>query len=277
MALNERIAELRERVRQQRPLIHHITNFVVMNDTANVTLHIGGLPVMAHAREEVAEMVAMAGALVLNPGTLSPDWIEAMLVAGKRANELGIPIVLDPVGAGATTLRTTSNRRLLEELQIAVVRGNSGEIGALAGMGGVVKGVEAVVEADDPAAAAQALAQQYHTVVAVTGRRDIVTDGTRVFAVDNGHEWLKTLTGTGCAATTVIAAFAAVERDYALAAAAGLACFGLAAELAAEQARGPASFKMAFYDAIYHLSPEQIHAGSRVTVLSDDQSIAVAG
>ncbi|WP_322511282.1 hydroxyethylthiazole kinase [Chloroflexus sp.] len=277
MALNERIAELRERVRQQRPLIHHITNFVVMNDTANVTLHIGGLPVMAHAREEVAEMVAMAGALVLNPGTLSPDWIEAMLVAGKRANELGIPIVLDPVGAGATTLRTTSNRRLLEELQIAVVRGNSGEIGALAGMGGVVKGVEAVVEADDPAAAAQALAQQYHTVVAVTGRRDIVTDGTRVFAVDNGHEWLKTLTGTGCAATTVIAAFAAVERDYALAAAAGLACFGLAAELAAEQARGPASFKMAFYDAIYHLSPEQIHAGARVTVLSDDQSIAVAG
>lgn len=277
MTLNERIAELREQVRQQRPLIHHITNFVVMNDTANVTLHIGGLPVMAHAREEVAEMVAMAGALVLNPGTLSPDWIEAMLLAGKRANELGIPIVLDPVGAGATTLRTTSNRRLLEELQIAIVRGNSGEIGTLAGMGGVVKGVEAVVEADDPTAAAQALAQQYHTVVAVTGRRDIVTDGTRVFAVDNGHEWLKTLTGTGCSATTVIAAFAAVERDYVLAAAAGLACFGLAAELATPQAHGPASFKVAFYDALYHLSADQICAGARVTVLSEDQSIAVAG
>lgn len=276
MTLNERIAELRERVRQQRPLIHHITNFVVMNDTANVTLHIGGLPVMAHDREEVAEMVAMAGALVLNVGTLSPDWIEAMLIAGKRANELGIPIVLDPVGAGATSLRTASNRRLLEELRVAVVRGNSGEIGALAGMGGVVKGVEAVVAADDPVAAAQALAQQYQTVVAVTGKRDIVTDGSRVLAVDNGHEWLTTLTGTGCSATTVVAAFAAVERDYVLAAAAGLACFGLAAELAVPQAHGPASFKVAFYDAIYHLSAEQIRAGVRVTSLSDDQSIAVA-
>lgn len=276
MTLNERIAELRERVRQQRPLIHHITNFVVMNDTANVTLHIGGLPVMAHDREEVAEMVAMAGALVLNVGTLSPDWIEAMLIAGKRANELGIPIVLDPVGAGATSLRTASNRRLLEELRVAVVRGNSGEIGALAGMGGVVKGVEAVVAADDPVAAAQKLAHQYQTVVAITGKRDIVTDGSRVLAVDNGHEWLTTLTGTGCSATTVVAAFAAVERDYVLAAAAGLACFGLAAELAAPQAHGPTSFKVAFYDAIYHLSAEQIRAGVRVTNLSDDQSIAVA-
>jgi len=266
MTLNERIAALREQVRQRRPLIHHITNFVVMNDTANVTLHIGGLPVMAHDREEVAEMVTAAGALVLNVGTLSPDWIEAMLIAGRRANELGIPIVLDPVGAGATTLRTTSNRRLLEELRIAIVRGNSGEIGALAGMGGVVKGVEAVVEADDPLAAAQALARQYQTVVAVTGRRDIVTDGTRVFMVDNGHEWLKTLTGTGCSATTVIAAFAAVERDYPLAAAAALACFGLAAEIAAPAARGPASFKVAFYDAIYHLSADQIRTGARVTL-----------
>ncbi|RMG52583.1 MAG: hydroxyethylthiazole kinase [Chloroflexi bacterium] len=268
MTLNERIAELRERVRQQRPFIHHITNFVVMNDTANVTLHIGGLPVMAHDRAEVAEMVTAAGALVLNVGTLSPDWIEAMLIAGRRANELGIPIVLDPVGAGATSLRTASNRRLLEELQIAVVRGNSGEIGALAGMGGVVKGVETVVEVDDPTAAAKALAQQYRTVVAVTGRQDVVTDGKRVFLVDNGHEWLKTLTGTGCSATTVIAAFAAVEREYPFAAAAALACFGLAAELAAPAARGPASFKVAFYDAIYHLSADQIRAGARVTAVA---------
>jgi hydroxyethylthiazole kinase len=266
MTLNERIAALREQVRQQRPLIHHITNFVVMNDTANVTLHIGGLPVMAHDRAEVAEMVTAAGALVLNVGTLSPDWIEAMLIAGRRANELGIPIVLDPVGAGATTLRTTSNRRLLEELQISIVRGNSGEIGALAGMGGVVKGVETVVEVDNPLAAAQALARQYQTVVAVTGRRDIVTDGTRVFMVDNGHEWLKTLTGTGCSATTVIAAFAAVERDYPLAAAAALACFGLAAEIAAPAARGPGQFQSGVLRCIYHLSADQIRTGARVTL-----------
>ncbi|WP_298816751.1 hydroxyethylthiazole kinase [Chloroflexus sp.] len=264
MTLVERIAELRERVRQQRPLLHHITNFVVMNDTANVTLHIGGLPVMAHSREEVAEMVAAAGALVLNPGTL--EWLDAMLLAGNRANELGIPIVLDPVGAGATRPRTATMLRLLEELQIAVVRGNGGEIGALSGMGGEVKGVEAVAEPEHPLLAAQELARRYGTVVASTGRQDIVTDGTRVMLVDNGHEWLRTLTGTGCAATTVVAAFAAVERDYVLATAAALACFGLAAELAAPQAQGPASFKVAFYDAIYHLSADQIRAGARVSV-----------
>lgn len=264
MNLNERIAELREQIRQQRPLLHHITNFVVMNDTANVTLHIGGLPVMAHAREEVAEMVAAAGALVLNPGTLTPDWVESMLVAGKRANELGIPIVLDPVGAGATTLRTESNRRLLEALKIAVVRGNSGEIGALTGMGGVVKGVETVVEVDNPVEVARTLARRYGTTVAVTGPRDIVTDGERVFGVDNGHPMLKTITGTGCAATTMIAAFVAVERDVVLAATAALVCFGLASELAASRAAGPASFKVALFDAIYHLSREQILAGAKV-------------
>lgn len=267
--LSETIAELLGKIRRQKPLIHHITNFVVMNDTANVTLALGALPVMAHAKEEVAEMVATAGALVLNPGTLTPEWVESMLVAGKRANELGIPIVLDPVGAGATTLRTESNRRLLEELNIAIVRGNSGEIGALAAMGGVVKGVETVVEVDDPVQVAKTLAQRYGTTIAITGPRDIVTDGVRVFGVDNGHLMLKTITGTGCSATTMIAAVTAVEQDYVLAAVAGLAWFGLAAELAAAVAHGPGSFKVALHDAIYNLSREQILAGVRVTELSE--------
>jgi hydroxyethylthiazole kinase len=265
--LNEKIAQLREQVRQQRPLLHHITNFVVMNDTANVTLHIGALPVMAHAREEVAEMVQAAGALVLNPGTLSPDWVESMLVAGHRANELDIPIVLDPVGAGATSLRTQSNLRLLRELKIAIVRGNSGEIGALTGLGGVVKGVETVEEVKEPEEVAKTLARQYGVTTAITGPRDIISDGQRVVAVDNGHPMLKTITGTGCAATTMIAAFAAVERDYVLAAAAGLACYGLAAELAVAEARGPATFKVALFDAIYNLSAEQIIRGAKVHYL----------
>ncbi|HID64506.1 MAG TPA: hydroxyethylthiazole kinase [Anaerolineae bacterium] len=265
--LCEKIAQLRERVRQQRPLLHHITNFVVMNDTANVTLHIGGLPVMAHAREEVAEMVEAADALVLNAGTLTSDRVESMLVAGRKANELGIPVVLDPVGAGATSLRTESNLRLLNELRIAVVRGNSGEIGALTGLGGVVKGVETMVEVEEPEEVAKALARRYGLTTAIAGPRDIVTDGQRVVAVDNGHPMLKTITGTGCAATTMIAAFAAVEDDYVLAAAAGLVCFGLAAELAAAQARGPASFKVALFDAIYNLSTEQILKGGRVQYL----------
>jgi len=312
--LGRATAEMLARIRQRKPLLHHITNFVVMNDTANVTLHVGALPVMAHAREEVAEMVAAAGALVLNPGTLTPEWVEAMLIAGRRANELGIPVVLDPVGAGATTLRTQANQRLLRELKIAVLRGNSGEVGALAGMGGVVKGVESVVDVADPIMVAKTLAKNVGAdsvvpnvgadsvvprgrigdgpyvapsqglVVAITGKQDVISDGERVVLVDNGDPWLKTITGTGCMATTMIAAFCAVEQDHLLAASGGLIAFGLAAELAAAvgqvakpasdtaaiesrptglPAFGPASFKTALFDAIYNLTAEQIMAGAK--------------
>jgi hydroxyethylthiazole kinase len=265
--INDQSAEALSRIRREKPLLHHITNFVVMNDTANVTLQVGALPVMAHAAEEVAEMTSLAGALVLNPGTLTPTWVESMLIAGRKANELGIPIVLDPVGAGATTLRTRSNLRLLDELKIAVVRGNSGEIGALSGAGGVVKGVESVVDVADPVTVAQSMARQRGTVVAITGKRDFISDGRRVLGVDNGHELLKTNTGTGCMATTMIAAFAAVERDYLVAAAAGLACFGLAAELAALKAQGPATFKVALFDQLYNMTPELLAEGARIVEL----------
>jgi hydroxyethylthiazole kinase len=266
----ELVAEMLERIRRERPLIHHITNFVVMNDTANVTLALGALPVMAHAREEVAEMVRAAGALVLNPGTLTPERVESMLIAGRRANELGIPIVLDPVGAGATRLRTESNLRLLEELDIAILRGNPGEIGALAGIGGRVRGVESVGELKDPLEVARGMAVRFKTTVAITGRRDIISDGERAIAVDNGHIMLKTITGTGCMATTAIAAFAAVEGDYLLAATAGLVCFGLAAELAAAEAKGPGSFKVALFDSLYNLSAEQLMAGAKVCYLGEE-------
>lgn len=267
MDLVEKIAELWPRIRQQRPLLHHITNMVVMNDTANVSLAVGGLPVMAHAKEEVAEMVSAAGALILNPGTLTPQWIESMLIAGQRANELGIPIILDPVGAGATRLRTEANLRLLDELKIAIVRGNSGEVGALTGMGGVVKGVESVVEVDDPAAVARTLAQQRGVTVAITGKRDFISDGEQVIGVDNGDPWLKTITGTGCMATTVVGACAAVEQDRLLAATAALVIFGLAAELAGARAAGPGSFKAALFDELYNLTPEKILGGAKVTTL----------
>jgi hydroxyethylthiazole kinase len=222
---------------------------------------------MAHAKEEVADMVSMAGALVLNPGTLTPQWVDSMIIAGQRANQLGIPIVLDPVGAGATPLRTESSLRLLKELKIAIVRGNSGEIGALTGLGGVVKGVESVVEVEDPITVAKTLAQKYGVTVAITGARDIISDGERVMAVDNGHPMLKTITGTGCMATTMIAAFAAAEGDYLLAATGGLVSFGLAAEIAALQAKGPGSFKVALFDALYNLSREQLLDGAKAIFL----------
>lgn len=263
--INRRVAEILPRIRAEKPLIHHITNLVVMNDTANVTLHMGGLPVMAHDIEEMAEMVSMAGALVLNNGELG--WHASMLEAGREANRRSIPIVLDPVGAGATGPRTQTATWLLEKLSIQVVRGNAGEIGVLSGMGGEVKGVESVGVAEDLTVIAREMARKYNTVAAITGKRDIISDGQRVLGVDNGHVWLPTLTGTGCMATTVIAAFAAVERDYLIAAAGGLAAYGLAAELAAPLARGPASFKVAFLDQLYNLTPEQVAEGVRIVEL----------
>lgn len=262
----QRAAEALAKIRETKPLIHHITNFVVMNDTANVTLHVGALPVMAHAKEEVCEMVRLAGALVLNPGTLNPEWVEAMVLAGREARALGIPVVLDPVGAGATSLRTEANLRLLREVRPTIVRGNAGEIAALTGAGGTVKGVESIGGPEDLGALAREAAQAWNCTVAVTSAVDYVSDGTRLAAVENGSPWLKTLTGTGCTATTLVAAFAAVEEDALVAGASGLACLGYAAEVAAAEARGPASFKVALYDALYNLTPEALKKNARVTL-----------
>ena len=260
----ETVAALRERVRRQRPLLHHLTNMVTVNDVANATLAVGGLPVMARALEEVTAMVESADALVLNLGTPSREDLEAMVAAGRRANERSIPIVLDPVGVGATPFRADAAQRLLAELEVAIVRGNAGEIGALAGMGGRLRGVEAVEGLADPVATATALARAHGTVVALTGARDIVADGQRVVAVDNGHPLLKAITGAGCMATAVVAAFAAVELDRLHAAAGGLAFFGLAAERAASEARGPGSFRVALFDALYRLSSEEVRAGAKI-------------
>lgn len=261
-------AELLVRLRSKRPLIHHITNMVVMNDTANMTLHIGGQPVMSHAKEEVIEMVGAAGALVLNIGTLTPDLVESMLLAGHRANELGIPIILDPVGAGATKLRTESSLRILRELHVAIVRGNSGEIGALTGLGGLVKGVDSVSDAGDPITAVKAMAKMFGVTAIITGARDHISDGKRVTGVDSKHLMLKTCTGTGCMSTSVVAAFAAVERDYVHAATAALTCYGLAAEYAAKKSAGPGSFKVALFDSVYNLTPEKVLRDGRALYLN---------
>jgi hydroxyethylthiazole kinase len=264
----ERTAEILERVRALRPMIHHITNWVVMNDTANATLALGALPVMAHAREEVEEMASVAGALVLNPGTLYPELVDAMLMAGRRANERDVPVVYDPVGVGATRFRNETGARILKDLRIGVIRGNSGEIGALAGAGGVVKGVDSVEGVADPQAVARDLALRRATTVAITGKRDILSDGTRVLGVDNGHPLLQMVTGTGCMATTVVAVFCAVEKDRLLAATCALACYGLAAERAARAVRGPGSFRTALLDELYRTTPQVLVKGVRVVELA---------
>jgi hydroxyethylthiazole kinase len=251
-------------VRTQRPLVHHITNFVVMNITANITLSAGGLPVMAHAKEEVEEMVSSAQSLVLNLGTLWPDQVEAMLLAGRRANQRGIPVVLDPVGAGATQFRTESAERLLRELSIAVVRGNAAEIAVLAGLDAKISGVEAMDTNGNAAEIALAFARRRNCVAAVTGPVDVVTDGKRLMRIANGHAMMRTVTGTGCMATSVLACCAAVERDSTLAAAAALAVYGLAGELAADRATGPGTFQMHLFDALASLTEDQVRAGARI-------------
>jgi hydroxyethylthiazole kinase len=252
------------RIRKRRPLIHHITNFVVMNTTANITLCAGALPVMAHAIEEVEEMVAAAGALVLNIGTLWPAQIEAMLAAGHRANQLGIPIVLDPVGAGATGLRTDSSCRLLDTLSIAVVRANLAEMATLGGVKAEISGVESIGVAEDAATVATRFARSRGVVAAVTGAVDVVTDGTRLVRIANGHPLMGTVTGTGCMSTAVVAACVAVERDHVTAAASALAAYGVAGEIAASRAQGPGTFAMHLFDALAALTPDVMQERMRL-------------
>jgi hydroxyethylthiazole kinase len=256
--------DLRE-LRERKPLVHQITNYVVMNETANATLALGALPVMAHATEEVEEMAGVAGALVLNIGTLSKHWIEAMLLAAKAANAGGVPVVLDPVGAGATTLRTETAKRILDQAEIAVVRGNAAEVATLAGRGAEIRGVESIGVEGSGAELARSAAQALGTVAAVTGPVDHVSDGERVLAVSNGHELLSTVTGTGCMATTVTGCFLAVRPGEPLEAAAeALVAFGIAGEDAAEGANGPGTFHAQLYDALYNLDPGTIDGRARV-------------
>jgi hydroxyethylthiazole kinase len=252
-------------IRETRPLVHQITNYVVMNETANATLALGALPVMAHAREEVEEMVALAGALVINIGTLSEPWIESMLAAGKAASAGRVPVVLDPVGAGATRLRTETARRILEEVDVTVLRGNAGEVATLVGVEAEVRGVEAIGSGAAPAEIAREAARRFGCVASVTGAIDHISDGEATVAVENGHELLAAVTGTGCMASALTGCFLAGKPAEPLAAAAeALAAFGVAAEDAAVGARGPGSFHVALYDALAELDPRSLDERARV-------------
>ncbi|MFH1126944.1 MAG: hydroxyethylthiazole kinase, partial [archaeon] len=180
------ISNLLETLKQKRPIIHHITNYVTVNECANITLAIGAAPVMAHAKEEVEEMVSISNALVLNIGTLDPAQIESMLLAGKKANELNIPIILDPCGAGATRLRTEAAKKLIKQLKIAIIKGNAGEIGTLAEVEAEVHGVESGGMFGDTQKVAQSLAKKTGSTVVITGKIDIVADKDRIYRIENG-------------------------------------------------------------------------------------------
>ncbi len=246
------------RLRLVQPVVHHLTNWVTIYDCAQVVKVLGASPVMAHAREEVAQMTGLAASLVLNIGTLTPDFVDAMLLAAQAANARGIPVVLDACGAGATTLRDESSLRLLNEARIDILKGNASEIARLSGAQVQTKGVDATAVDLDLQQMAQALARQRQSVVVVTGAEDIVAGPEKFYLVRNGHPLMAHVVGTGCMATSIIGAFAAVEPDLAPAAAAALVCFGVAAEVAAQTASGPASFKEKLFDALFHLDEQTL-------------------
>ncbi|SER38242.1 hydroxyethylthiazole kinase [Faunimonas pinastri] len=252
------------RVREAAPLVHNITNFVVMNNTANALLAAGASPVMAHAPEEVEDFVAISGALVVNIGTLSSDWIAAMRLAALKAGAAGKPWVLDPVGVGATAFRSAT-AAVLVEIGPTVVRGNASEILALADAATeATRGVDSTVSSDLSLEAARRIAAVTGGVVAVTGATDYVTDGRDVHALRNGDAMMGRVTGLGCSASALVGAFLAVEPDPLLATTAALAVFGVAGEIAAENAPGPGTLQLRLYDTLYALDRQALQSRLRL-------------
>ncbi|MGG0091764.1 hydroxyethylthiazole kinase [Bacillus altitudinis] len=255
------VSHLLEKVRAENPLVHNITNQVVTNFTANGLLALGASPVMANAKEEVAEMAQLADALVLNIGTLTKDTVEAMVIAGQAANEKGVPVLLDPVGVGATTFRTSAAKQLLQQVDITVVRGNAAEMAHLIGVEGwQSKGVDAKGANGDVSSLAKQAAKALQTVVAITGEVDVVSDGEEVLSIHNGHEWLTKVTGTGCLLTSVIGAFCATGERPIHASASALLFYGVAAEKAAQQTeeKGPGTFQIELLNALSNTNGQDV-------------------
>jgi len=251
-------------LRSQSPLVHNITNFVVMNFTANALLGIGASPVMAHAVEEVEDMVSIAGALVVNIGTISPFWVEGMKLAMKKATELGKPIILDPVGAGATPYRNQVLSELLAIASPTIIRGNASEIMALAGSNIQTKGVDSTASSADSIQAAKALSQRYDSVVSVSGATDVIVSGEKIAYVDNGVALMTRITGMGCSASAIAGAFAAIESDPFSAAVSAAVTMGICGEIAFKKAQLPGSFQIAFLDALAEILPEKLAEMSKI-------------
>lgn len=263
----ETLWKLLSAVRERQPLVHNITNFVVMNNTANALLALGASPAMVHSSDEVEDFVAISQALVINIGTLYSEQIAACKLAAIKAKAAGVPWILDPVGAGATPYRRAA-AAALAGLGPNVIRGNASEILALALERGQGKGVDSTQGSDAALEAARHLAVRARATVAITGAVDYVTDGQRVIAIDNGHPLMARVTGLGCSATAVIGAFLAVEQDALTATAAALAVFGTAGELAAAEATGPGTLQVTLLDQLYGLNEQLLAKTSRWQIIT---------
>ncbi len=245
-------------IREQSPLVHNITNYVVMNSTANALLALGASPVMAHAEEEVADMVKLAKALVINIGTLSEKWIFSMHKAALQAKDAGVPIVLDPVGAGATPYRTETVRQLIATVNPTIIRGNASEIMAIVEAEAKTKGVDSLASSESAVDTARQLYETHRCGVCISGETDYIVEGDQVVRVKNGDPLMPRVTGLGCTASALCGAFIAVNSSPLAAAAHAMAVMGIAGELAAEQANGPGSLQMHFLDALCNLTETDI-------------------
>lgn len=258
------VSDILKRVRAQKPVVHHLTNWVTIYDCANIVKVFGASPVMAHAKEEVADMAGIASAVVLNIGTLTPYLVEAMKLAAAGANRRGIPVVLDACGAGATRLRDDACFEILDGVRVDIIKGNASEIARIAGERVQTKGVDAAAVDKNMQELAMRLAGKRSCTVVVTGVEDIVADGRRMVQVLNGHPMMADIVGTGCMASSVIGTFAAVEKDLVSASVAGLVCYEIAAEMAAKEAHGPGTFKEKLYDAVYGLDADTVERMKKI-------------
>lgn len=256
--------ELLETVRQKAPVVHHLTNWVTIYDCAQVVKTLGASPVMAHAEEEVSEMTQIAAALVLNIGTLTVKMVDAMKCAARAANARSIPVVLDVCGAGATSLRDAKVNELLAETKIDIIKGNASEIARVAGEAVRTRGVDTTEIAADLKELAHKLAVRRQATVVITGPTDVIADVNGASLVKNGHVMMTHVVGTGCMAASVIGTFAAVEPNYRRAAVSGLACYEIAAELAAKKSSGPISFKQSMFDCLYQLDRATVERLQRI-------------
>jgi hydroxyethylthiazole kinase len=261
----EKIFERLEKARITSPIIHHITNYVTVSDCANITKCFGGSPVMADAKEEVADMVQIAGALVLNIGTLNQTQIESMKLAGTAANKKGIPIVLDVCGAGATKYRNEMCKELLSAFKVSVIKGNLSEIATIAGLSVQTKGVDSGDVNADKYELAKTLANTMKVVVVITGAEDVVSDGKDTYSIKNGIPVMGKIVGTGCMATSVMAIFCVIEKNYAMACASALVCYEIAAENAEKTSDGPGTFVGNFFDKILMLSEISVNKMKQIS------------
>lgn len=251
-------------LREKKPLVTNITNYVVTNSTANALLSVGASPIMTHAVEEVEDLMNISNSLVINLGTVARTYLEAMPVAWAAANAKGVPVVLDPVGAGASRLRTETPVVMLGEHKPSIIRGNASEIMTLAGQSGDAKGVDSTIGADSAEVAAKVLAGVHKCAVVVSGEVDLVTDGDQVVRVAGGSDMMPLVTGLGCTASALCGAFAAVSACSFEAAVHAMVAMNVAGEMAAEQSQGPGTLQLHFYDALYGMGDEDIRKRMRI-------------